>query len=256
MKADTTDERRLAGLALLRLLESIHGRWERGEHRDGLPPTWIFVHGKERRWAYARPVDGKEIELVVIKYYEVTRKRVTVKRRFMADKPTIAAREPVSPDAPSAADLKSRLNWYGQRAPHLVLAMSGDLDKAKGSSMDLAGLLDHLGPVASAKEGGGWASCTPKKGKTPKHCEVRPRVEVDEPACIALGWALAAGVPHMAKPPWGLKEEVTLAVHCHPEEGHRGVNVHRKVAGKNRLAIQVDEKAPPFLAPIDPSKPL
>jgi hypothetical protein len=186
----------------------------------------------------------------------VRRQRLTVERRFMANTPTIARREPPIPDPPSAADLESRLTWYGQRAPHLVLAMSGDLEKAKASSMDLAGLLEHLGPMKTAKEGGGWASCTPKKGTTPKHCELRPGYELDEPMCMALAWGLAAGVPHLAKPPWTLKEEVTLAVHCGLQEGHRVIEVHRKVTGQNRLAIQVGDKAPPWLAPIDPSKPL
>lgn len=251
---DTTDERIVASTALKHYLEGLQRRWEQGLHREGLAPIWVFVYGKDHRRASVRPLDKDHIEVAWAKSrYEVRRERVAVPRRFLAQTATLPP-EAARPKPPlPAPDLTSRLTWLGSMGPFIAFALTGDGERAKGASLDLAKLIEHLGPATKTEDS--WVTCTPKTRTEPKHCELKPRVEVDEAACVALGWGLAAGVPLTAKPPWTAREEVSLWVHCGLAEGHPVVALRRKAVGKNRLEI-VPEIGPTLIAPIDPSKPL
>lgn len=252
-KLDTTDERLVASTALVHYLQGLQRRWEQGLYRDGLAPIQVFVYGKDHRRASVRPLDKDHIEVAWAKSrYEVRREKVAVPRRFLAAQATLPP-EATRPKPPLAtADLTSRLTWLGSMGPFIVFALTGDGERAKGASLDLAKLLEQLGPATKTEDS--WVSCTPKTRTDPKHCELKPRVEVDEAVCVALGWGLAAGVPLTAKPPWTSREEVSLWLHCGVAEGHPVVALRRKAVGKNRLEI-VPEFGPTLIAPIDPSKP-
>ena len=253
-RLDTTDERLVASTALIHYLEGLQRRWEQGEHREGLAPIWVFVYGKDHRRASVRPLDKEHIEVAWAKSrYEVRREKVAVPRRFLASGATLPPEAPRAKRPLPAADLTSRLTWLGSQAPFIVFALTGDGERAKNAGLDLAKLLEYLGPATKTEDS--WVTCTPKTRTSPKHCELKPRIEADEALCVSLGWGLAAGVPLTPKPPWTAREEVSLALHCGTTEGHPVLAFTRKPVGKNRLEI-VPEIGPPLIAPIDPAKPI
>ncbi|HRE90139.1 MAG TPA: hypothetical protein PK095_13480, partial [Myxococcota bacterium] len=175
-RIDTTDERLVASTALMHYLEGLQRRWEQGEYREGLAPIGVFVYGKDHRRASVRPLDKEHLEVAWAKSrYEVRREKVAVPRRFLAKAATLPPEAPKARPPAPAADLASKLTWLGSRAPFIVFALTGDGERAKTAGLDLAKLLEHLGPPTKTDDS--WVSCTPKSRTSPKHCELKPRVE-------------------------------------------------------------------------------
>lgn len=141
---------------------------------------------------------------------------------------------------PSPRTAAGRLAWLEDRlvtVARLAGADDAELEGLVGFGLELVlgGTLEALGTGRTRMR------CDATERGASRACRAEPPIDLPQASCIAVAWALAAGLPHVPKSPIEARDDVRVEVACGTDLGEDlSVTAHRRADGARGLAITLE----------------